>query len=215
MVSSAGMESTLHPKFLFSFDNRNSLLSKGNKMQQSKIAGIKTGVQLFNKYRIGFGYYGFVEKIKYNEELLSGEIINYELDFDYLGLFGEYIFYKTKRLELSFPFHLAIGTAYMNELSEKNLSSKMYPVQVLESAFNFEFRLKEWIGLGGGFGYRKVFNSPSEIPVNFSSPTYDIKALFFIGPLYRDIRKNFEKQNFYGTKRLGHYKVKPWDRVIY
>jgi len=215
------------PKFLFGFDNRGSHITLNNRML-APIMGIKLGVHLMPKWRFGLGGYRLANGLKLESVVIDQDTISADFKFQYLSLYGEYIFYNKNKLELSIPAQLGWGSvevrqndalplflAVITNIEFQDAIVRRSDFYLIETSIAFEYKLKYYIGLGGGLGYRLVFLADNSFPGNFSSVVYDIKALFYIGPTYRVFRDKFSKNLFYSNKRLGHYKSKPWESNIY
>jgi len=175
-----------HIKFLFGFDARNSFI-KGH---QAKIFGIKPGIQLFNKVRMGLGLYFLNPPIVKEGEIkgLSGQPIEgkAELRFAYLSTWAEYIIIHKPRWEISTPVHIGLGSI---EVLYKPYNQSIIPSQKRASVVGY-YKFFKWIGLGAGVGYRQMLSGKTLIRESFNSPIYMIKVKIFLGYLYKKyIRK--------------------------
>lgn len=173
------------------FDTKNSFISNAG----VKIWGINLGLNYSDTFKYGLGLYGLSTPIKRNfYETNAGitDTINTELNFAYLALFGEYVFYQTKHWQGSLPLQIAVGGT--NFAGTYNDSTYIYHPKLVmhyEATLTGHYRFLRYFALGGGIGYRIMLIDNKPLDLQLTSPIYILKFKFFIGDVYRDVKSLF------------------------
>lgn len=178
-------------KLLFSFDSRNSFILN----QQAKMLGFRVGVEMFDKYRTGFGFYGLRDHIDLPQEIRRYDTLNQALRFTYSTLFFEYVIYEDFKWEASASFPFGRGKGMVDTLSSRyNIPGERVSgdVNVIAPSAGGHYKLFYWLGVGGGLGYRFVVAPERNIRRSLSSPFYVIKVKLFLGGIYKSIFKSEE-----------------------
>lgn len=166
------------PKFYLSFDNRNSFISSRNAL----FLGVKAGLEYDELFRYGLGftslynqtYATYINDIKKSEETLN---------FNYVSIFAEYIFYKENpKFELSMPINLGLGYSWLaNKISTTGHFQMLYEAQLNGMYFPVKF-----FGLGAGVGYRLMLINNPHIDEQFTAPIYSFRAKLILGQLFNN-----------------------------
>ncbi len=164
------------PKFYFSFDTKNSFISN----RRGTFLGFKAGLEYQKLFRYGLGfntlynktYANIVNGIKQSEE---------NLNFNYLSIFAEYIFYKDHpKFELSMPINLGFGYSWLtHKFSTTGYFNLLYEAQLNGMYFPLKF-----IGVGAGVGYRLMLINNPHINEHFTAPIYSFRAKLILGKLF-------------------------------
>lgn len=95
------------------------------------------------------------------------------LSMAYASVFYEYVLLTRKRWELSIPIQLALGQATytssvlstttnpatnINKSITYNRPTEYKLIFLGETSLNLQFKVFCWMGIGGGLGYRRLFN---------------------------------------------------------
>ncbi len=175
-------------KLMFALDARRSFVLE-NKV---KFNGIKIGVELFEKHKVGLGFYGLrqpvnfvgrIDKMKYPD---ATDTLYF--NFNYTGLFYDYIWLRTKRWELTTPTHLGVGGI---ELTYKDTTGKRSAPFLNGGSFVFgiggsvQFKIWRWLALGTGGGYRTMLTREENIKRPLNAPYYQFQVKLLLGELYR------------------------------
>ena len=112
-----------HWKFLFGFDARTSWVLG----EKTALAGLKIGATVNKKHKFGIGLYFLKRPIIRGEVYLDQSIYPYASDttsynFGYSSFFYEYIWYNSKRLSFSTPFHLGTATVTASYLRNDTIA---------------------------------------------------------------------------------------------
>lgn len=170
------------------FDDRNLFLAKPN----TKIDGIKLGIELFHRYRFGYSFF-FLGKTRPLDAIFrEKDTVQQQLKLTYMGPFFEYVAYEDFRWEVSFPFNLGFGQGKIdtNTISKENKGRRITSNLIFTSAgMNAHYRVFHWLGLGAGIGYSHVFTKEPAIRKVLNSPYYAIRVKLFLGGLYRCVFK--------------------------
>ena len=114
--------------------------------------------------------------------------------FWYLGLTGNYVFYKKGRWTLDVPVRIGFGVAtvklrdtsvFKNEISKKR--SAILPV---ETGIGALYKITWWIGISGGLGSRIVIGKNTS--QKFSGTYYNLGVTVFFGDIYTHIRDDMK-----------------------
>ncbi|MFT6845028.1 MAG: hypothetical protein ACJAUV_001218 [Flavobacteriales bacterium] len=175
------------PKFSLRLDTRNSFISN----QAAKIRGIKFGLQYGDDIRVGMSFNWLDKKFKSSKQfLVDGELINADLDFGYIGFYFEYIFFKSKKLELSIPVQVGLGSTFMGyDKGGETVRYYQNPIIVYEPSMTANYKIWRYIGVGTGMGYRLMLINNSDVEGNFNSPVYVLKLNVYFGEMYRSVFK--------------------------
>jgi hypothetical protein len=184
---------------VFAFDGRYSFIRN----QGVNIQGIKAGLEFRSKWRVGLGVYGLLKAEQYTGEVVrkvTGKAVtvpyNARLTFWYGSAYGEYVWLRRQRWEVSFPLNLGIGkthiTAYNSKSGQelKNSQEKTdQTVFLVEPSVTGHYKILNWIGVGGGVGYRWMLFADDRMKSNFNNPIYIIKLKLFLGELIQVVKK--------------------------
>lgn len=175
-------------KLLFAFDARRSFVL-GNKV---KFNGIKLGVELHEKHRIGLGIYALQRPVKFTGKINRMEYPDATdtlyFNFSYSGVFYDYIWLRTKRWELTTPLHLGLGGL---ELTYQDTSGVRSAPFIKGGSFVFgaggsvQFKIWRWFALGTGGGIRQMLTNEENIKKPLNAPYYQFQVKILLGELYR------------------------------
>ena len=173
--------------FFMGFDGRNSFVFK----KRAKIQGLRLGLRVNRKDRIGVGIYGLTENVELPG--LSDENGEYQFSmaFNYLSLIYEKTFYQIGHWSFLWGAQFGGGGVvpvrkYGDELIET------YPeigVMVGEGMGMTEYRLWRWIVLGFDVGYRSCFSKDKNVKKSFSAPVYAFRFRLDAGELWKLMTK--------------------------
>jgi hypothetical protein len=117
------------------------------------------------------------------------------LNFLYVNVFFEYIYFSSLKWQFSVPLQLGAGNSkYTYNFNGENITEKRHWVLLYEPAVSGQYRIIKWFGVGLDVGMRLMIVTNKSIGTKFNSPMYDIKAIIYWGELYRTIRGKKEKR---------------------
>lgn len=133
----------------------------------------------------------------YLDKILPGppvDTVHPALQFRYINLFMEYVYYKKGRWQFSIPLQFGVGDSrYKFKVDGASVSESEHVIFLYEPAVSGQYKILKWFGAGLDVGYRIMIVSNKNIGSKFNSPVYDIKAIIFWGELYNIIfRSNRE-----------------------
>lgn len=156
------------------------------------IRGFRAGVSFRRKLRLGGGFswlkndiaeYTFIK----NENNILVATPKY-LKLAYICLYADFVFYKTKRWQVSVPIQTGFGASWFQYQQQYNLSTgKKYFLLLYEPGISTHFKIFKWFGLGADVGYRFVLKNNRYVGDRFNSPTYAFKILFWADQLFYDL----------------------------
>ena len=124
----------------------------------------------------------------YLDKILPGppaDTVHPALQFSYINLFLEYVYYKKGRWQFSIPLQFGVGDSrYKFKVDGASLSESERVIFLYEPAVSGQYKILKWFGAGLDVGYRIMIVSNKNIGSKFNSPVYDIKAIIFWGELY-------------------------------
>jgi hypothetical protein len=177
------------PKFFFSFTQFNSFVSS----EPANITGLRAGLEYNKTVRIGLGYSWLssqiVDLIARPSPELTNDMTNGLLKFRYCNASFEYIFLNKNQWLLTLPLQIGIGSAhyeYLRSVDKKRVTTEGHLVTLFEPSITAQYSILDWVGVTGGFGYRKSLTSTRELKKDFDSPIYVLKLKIFFDVIYND-----------------------------
>lgn len=181
-------------------ESRNSFINN----RLISVNGFRAGLAYQRKLRIGGGFSWLNSDVKSNfyvpnSKGTSDLTIKY-LKFVYLCGYIDFVFYKTKRWQLSVPIQLGSGVAWFQEnraYSYKNKDAKHF-LLLYEPGITVQFKIFKWLGLGTDVAYRFTLKNTKKIGETLNSPTYSFKLLTWFDQLYYQLFPNTNLTKKYG-----------------
>ena len=175
-------------KFLFGLDANTSFVLKN----KSKFNGIRIGIQVDGVHKMGYGFYSMRTPLKTKRNLSNERYPNNDgelsFNYNYITFFYEYIWYKTKRWELSNPLHLGQGQVKVTYNDTLTKTSKPYfdgKSAVVQFSFTTQFKITRWFALGSGVGYRFAIAKNQKVVEGLSAPLYVFRMKILMGELLK------------------------------
>lgn len=175
-------------KLLFGLDANRSFILKN----RTRFLGLRIGVEINDKHKFGFGFYGMESPIVLDRELNKDEFPNTDgkvnFNFNYSGLFYEYVWLQTKRWELSSPLNFGVGDVdlfYNDTLQNKRVSLFNGGASVFITSGAVEYKITRWLALGAGAGYRFVFSRDENLIKGLNAPIYFYRVKILMGEVLR------------------------------
>lgn len=156
------------------------------------IRGVRAGVSFGRKLRFGAG----VSWLK--NDIAEYDIIRNEknvliitpkyLKLAYVCLYADFVFYKTKRWQLSVPVQTGVGASWFQNKNSYDLNSpNKHFLLLYEPGISTHFKIFKWCGIGVDVGYRFVLKNNKYVGDRFNSPTYAFKFMFWADQLFFDL----------------------------
>ncbi|MCC6369719.1 MAG: hypothetical protein IT236_01810 [Bacteroidia bacterium] len=181
-------------------ESRNSFIDH----QLVSVSGVRLGAAFHRKLRMGGGVSwiksDIIKKTYLNDE--QGNVltnIRY-LKFVYLCYYIDFVFYKTKRWQLSVPIQAGGGYSWLQKRRDyyRGNTDAKYLLLLYEPGITAQFKVFKWFGFGADVAYRFAIGHSKKTGVNLNSPTYSFKIQFWFDQLFFDV---FPKHEL--TKRFG------------
>jgi hypothetical protein len=167
------------------------------------VTGFRLGAAFQRKLRIGGGLSWL--KTNFSQTFHSSDTtelikssVKY-LKFGYTCLYADFVFYKTKRWQLSVPIQVGAGLTWFQPKINYNLygPDAKYFLLLYEPGITVQFKVFKWFGLGADVAYRFAMTNRKIAP-NLNSPTYSFKILFWFDELYYMAFPNSKLTQKYG-----------------
>jgi hypothetical protein len=158
--------------------------------QLISVEGIRLGVSFKRKFRLGGGVSWLDSDVhsNYTARNDAGDLELRErfLKFVYLSYYIDFVFYKTKRWQLSVPIQAGTGLSWFQDNNRyfhgKNASK--YFLLLYEPGITAQFKVLKWAGLGADVAYRFTLKNNKKVGEQLNSPTYAFKILIWFDQLF-------------------------------
>lgn len=178
-------------------ESRNSFINN----ELISVNGARLGVAFQRKLRIGGGVSWLNTVVPKSRISLNADTsyIQY-FKFVYFCAYADFVFYRTKRWQLSVPIQAGIGASWFQ--NKQNYywgnNDKKYALLIYEPGITAQFKVFKWFGLGADIAYRFSLKNNKKVGEGLSSPTYSFKILFWFDQLFYQTFPNSKI-----TKRWG------------
>ncbi|CAN5559009.1 hypothetical protein BH10BAC1_BH10BAC1_13740 [soil metagenome] len=179
------------PHLFGKFDTRNSFIDNS----RAKIFGLKTGLNYGKRLSFGIGYNQLNPPSADFDKTIN--IVNANGDLEkttamlrlfYFSLHVEYVFYQTKKWQLSMPLQFGFGQTYYkyNQFGKRKVIEKDYNF-IYEPAVSVEYKFVKWAGIGADIGYRFMLTNYKSLNKKFTAPTYAFKLLIYYNEIVKSV----------------------------
>lgn len=172
--------------------------------QLISVNGVRLGVAFQRKLRIGGGISWLKSNFKTNFYPVNAsgktDTVAEYLKFVYVCYYLDFVFYKTKRWQLSVPIQLGTGASWFQTRSDYVYGKKdpKHFLLLYEPGITAQFKVFKWAGLGADVAYRFTLKNNKKVGEKLNSPTYSFKILVWFDQLFYEL---FPKSKI--TKRFG------------
>jgi hypothetical protein len=178
------LQELFHQKYSIDarLESRNSFIDH----QLVSVNGARLGLSFARKFKLGIGLSWLNSEVKSTR--FTAENPDY-LKFGYIAYYLDYVFYKTKRWQLSVPIQAGTGMSWYQPDMTYHFKTKTpkYLLLLYEPGITVQFKVFKWAGLGADVAYRFTVRSGKDIDRRLSSPTYSFKLLFWFDQLFYDL----------------------------
>ncbi len=176
------------PKLIGGFNAKNTFINGF----RSPIYTASAGVDFNNTVRIGAGiswlYVSPYENGRDNTpfHIISG-IDTMKLQFRYINLFFEYIYFKSKKWQFSVPLQIGIGgSSYQYVFNGEKITEDRHTILLYEPTVSGQYKIIKWFGVKLDVGYRIMLIQSRVLGSGkFNSPIYNAGVIIYWGELYR------------------------------
>ena len=195
--------------FIFQLDNRNSFVFD----KRVKFSGLRIGLEYKQVHDMGLGIYSTMNpvQVKYKKNI-NNENADIKAEFSYTTFFYQFAFYHNEKWEIAIPVHIGSGTAnvrvvdrYTDSLIFRKdglpeLDEKELPFSISEIGIGGQYKIKNWLGIGAGVGYRFLLVGDDRQRHLFDGVTYALKLKLFFGEIIKSINKTMSYEQYYIRK---------------
>jgi hypothetical protein len=164
-------------KFAFQLDNRFSSIKKNDIV----VFGAKVGVQYKNMTRFGVGTSFILNPvtIEYFNKKAGADDTN-TINFWYVSFFNDWILYKNLHWECFITEQIGFGKpSFVREINDEIVRDVNVSLYINEISGQINYKIKPWIGIGAGFGYRNCLNNNQSLKNTFNAPIYIAKIIIY------------------------------------
>lgn len=158
----------------------------------TSVWGVRVGVTIAGRYRMGFGGYMLPRRIAIPKVITLSDSLYRRLDLMYFTTFMEFVPIQNFRWELSIPFSLGYGISYFHHRYSRELEfRKARKVEgvFLHTGVAAHYKIFSWVGIGVELGYRGALMGDSTVNSQFSGLFGSVAIKLFLGDLYLGIFK--------------------------
>ena len=169
----------------------------------TKVSGVRAGLSFRRKLRVGMGYSWLSGDVSDKKKLtgLNGETVSVDnyLKFGYLCFYADFVFFKSKRWQLSVPIQAGTGLAwFQHSYNGEKVRSRKHFLLLYEPGITVQFKALTWCGLGLDMGYRFALKNTHNVGEKLNSFTVAPKLLIWFDQIFFEV---FPKSKI--TKRFG------------
>jgi hypothetical protein len=170
----------------------------------AKITGIRIGASFNRKLKMGVGLSWLKNDITQPgyviNELNKQDTITKYLKFGYICYYLDFVFYKTKRWQLSVPIQAGTGMSWWQTTKRYDVNGdyKKSFLLLYEPGISTQFKLFRFLGVGADVGYRFTLRNNKYVGDRLNSPVYAFKVLFWADQLYYELFPKHKITQKYG-----------------
>lgn len=180
------------PKFFLTLEKTGSFVGG----RAATTNEIKLGLDFKRKLRLGIGFGQLVSDIVLEKDVVSeasglDTTVPAKLYLSFFSVNSEYVFYESKRWQLSAPAAIGFGSSYF-QFFNKNQKGEAFEdrtdegtVLVVNAGGIATYRILRWFGLSAGLGYRYGVVNNDKVLESFNSPVYSFRVRIFFGEIYK------------------------------
>jgi len=154
----------------------------------TKVSGVRLGLTFRRKLRVGIGYSWLDGDVsdKLKIQGLSGEVnVDNYLKFHYLCYYADFVFYKSRRWQLSVPIQAGTGLAWFRyRYNGETVRSRKHFLLIYEPGMSVQFKIFTWCGLGLDMGYRFALKNTANVGEKLNSFTCAPKLLIWFDQIF-------------------------------
>ena len=116
-----------------------------------------------------------------------------ELNFRYVDVFFEYVYYRNKKWQFSVPLQVGAGDSwYSYNFNGLQTVQDRHFVLLYEPAVSGTYKIIPWLGVGLDVGLRIMVVTNKNIGTKFDSPMYSVGMVVFWGEVYKSVFRRGE-----------------------
>lgn len=186
LLDSIALFSSQTPRFVAKLDIRGSFIRN----QNVRIMGAKVGLEHAGRFQYGIGYSFLFSPVTREQVVDEQGLTALKLRLGYVTPYVDYAFYQRGRWEVRLPVQIGIGgasTIYTDSDGRKQQYQRTGLI-IYEPAMTVQYRFMRYLAVGGGWGFRLVWQTGDKLGENLNAPIYGFGLRVFFGDLWNDIR---------------------------
>lgn len=169
----------------------------------TKVSGVRLGLSFRRKLKIGIGYSWLdrkvSEKLRTTDAYGNSISVDNYLKFGYICYYADFVFYKTKRWQLSIPIQAGTGLYWRQYSNGTDLiKSKKRFLLLYEPGISTQYKITKWLGLGADVCVRLTLRNTNYLSNTLNSPVYAGKILIWFDQIYYMIAPKSKITKKYG-----------------
>jgi hypothetical protein len=178
------------PHLVAKLDVRGSFVGNRN----VRLMGVKLGLEHADRFQYGIGYtflFSPVEREQFVEGVGNTVL---RLRVGYLCPYVDYAFYQRGRWEVRIPVQIGIGAASTSydDPEDGRTTYQRTGLILYEPMMSVQYRFWDYLAVGGGWGFRLVWQTGDQIGENLSAPIYALGLRVFFSDILRDVQRSGE-----------------------
>jgi hypothetical protein len=172
--------------------------------QLISVTGLRFGAAFQRKLRIGGGLSWLKTNITsdFYPVATSGktDTVQKFLKFIYMCYYMDFVFYKTKRWQLSVPIQAGTGLSWFQDQKSYRFRNKddKYLLLLYEPGITVQYKVLKWAGVGADVAYRFTLRTPKRPENKLNSPSLSFKLLIWFDQLFYEIFPETDIAKKYG-----------------
>jgi len=180
--------------FKLDFDSRRTFVQRNS----VKVFGVRVGLHK-NKFGYGVGYYSSrsygifdrsINKNYVDNGLNAPHNFPAEFDFDYLSIFGDYIFFKMNRWQATANTQFGVGRVNIGFEDSTNVREIVERKILAEHSVKLNYQAFSWLRVNTGVGYRYLLDAEDQIKDAFNAPIYIVGLTFNFKEVFKKKKKD-------------------------
>jgi hypothetical protein len=184
LLDSIGLFAAEQPRFVAKLDIRGSFVNNRN----VRIMGAKVGLEHAGRFQYGIGYSFLFTPVVREEPVEGLGLTSLRLRVGYISPYVDYAFYQRGPWEVRLPVQFGIGGAsriYRDPEGRKQRYQRT-GLLIYEPAMTVQYRFLKYFAVGGGWGFRLVWQTGDKLGENLNAPIYTFGLRVFFGDLWKD-----------------------------
>ena len=184
LLDSISLFAAQEPRFVAKLDIRGSFIRN----QNVRIMGAKVGLEHAGRFQYGIGYSFLFTPVSREEFVEEVGLTSLRLRVGYVTPYVDYAFYQRGPWEVRLPVQFGVGGA-STVYRDADGSRQRYQrtgLLIYEPAMTVQYRFLRYLAVGGGWGFRLVWQTGDNLGESLNAPIYSFGLRVFFGELWKD-----------------------------
>lgn len=190
LLDSIALFASDKPRIVAKLDVRGSFIRNRN----VRIAGAKLGLEHGGRFQYGIGYSFLFSPVTRETVLSEAGPTSLQLRLGYVSPYVDYAFYRRGPWEVRLPVQLGFGAAstVYRDAEGRRRTEQRTGLIIYEPAMTVQYRFWRYLAVGGGWGFRLVWQTGDQLGENLNAPIYALGLRVFFGDLWKDMQGAME-----------------------